>query len=321
MLTYNYTITDEALDYIIKITKKLDKTPKASVLEKMPEYNRVLKLKEINALSAMENYFADREKIINALNEKIFFNRDWDYMENGNLSAAFGEFSALNYLSLKDFLFVNEIIEKKLSIKAGKLRTINENIDDNFCYTPVNFIKNQLNLLFDFLKKGKANVLIKSILFCIAAEQIRPFFGGNEKSRFFWFKLILRQFDEKLKYAPVCSVIRNKFEDYKNITLKALTKGQLTSYILFMLGIIDDAVTQMLEESSDYSFYISNRVDELMRVIQPYPLSLPELMERLKLKSRDGFRKNYIVPAIKAGLIAMTEPEKPTSKNQRYYKL
>jgi hypothetical protein len=44
-------------------------------------------------------------------------------------------------------------------------------------------------------------------------------------------------------------------------------------------------------------------------------------MEKLNLKSRNAFRDNYLKPALEAGLIAMTIPDKPNSKNQRYYKI
>ena len=37
-------------------------------------------------------------------------------------------------------------------------------------------------------------------------------------------------------------------------------------------------------------------------------------------KTKETFRKNYIKPAIELGLIKMTLPEKPNSKNQRYVK-
>ena len=46
-----------------------------------------------------------------------------------------------------------------------------------------------------------------------------------------------------------------------------------------------------------------------------------ELMNKLGLKSRISFRKNYLDPSIENGLIKMTNPDKPTSKNQRYYKV
>lgn len=38
-------------------------------------------------------------------------------------------------------------------------------------------------------------------------------------------------------------------------------------------------------------------------------------MEKLGLKSRVSFRKNYLRPVLEAGLIAMTDPDTPTSRN------
>lgn len=58
-----------------------------------------------------------------------------------------------------------------------------------------------------------------------------------------------------------------------------------------------------------------------MKVIESYPQSAIELMQKLNLKSRVGFRKNYLQPALEVGLIGMTEPDKPTSKNQKYFKI
>ena len=46
-----------------------------------------------------------------------------------------------------------------------------------------------------------------------------------------------------------------------------------------------------------------------------------ELMEKLNMKSRISFRDNYLNQALENGLIKMTSPDKPTSKNQMYYKV
>ena len=45
------------------------------------------------------------------------------------------------------------------------------------------------------------------------------------------------------------------------------------------------------------------------------------LMEKLGLKSKEGFRRNYLRPAIDMNLICMTIPDKPNSRNQRYVKV
>lgn len=50
------------------------------------------------------------------------------------------------------------------------------------------------------------------------------------------------------------------------------------------------------------------------------PYTSSNLMERLGLKAREGFRRNYLRPAIEMDLIQMTIPDKPNSRNQRYVK-
>lgn len=45
------------------------------------------------------------------------------------------------------------------------------------------------------------------------------------------------------------------------------------------------------------------------------------MMSKLGLKSRVSFRENYLKPTLENGLIKMIIPNKPTSKNQMYYKV
>ena len=42
------------------------------------------------------------------------------------------------------------------------------------------------------------------------------------------------------------------------------------------------------------------------------------LMEKLGLKLMETFRKNYMNPALELGIVQMTIPDKPNSRNQRY---
>jgi ATP-dependent DNA helicase RecG len=43
-----------------------------------------------------------------------------------------------------------------------------------------------------------------------------------------------------------------------------------------------------------------------------------EIQSALGLKHEDYFREAYLIPAIKAGFIEMTIPDKPRSSKQRY---
>ena len=43
-----------------------------------------------------------------------------------------------------------------------------------------------------------------------------------------------------------------------------------------------------------------------------------DIQEALGLKHRDHFNQAYLLPALQAGLIEMTIPDKPRSSKQRY---
>jgi len=44
-------------------------------------------------------------------------------------------------------------------------------------------------------------------------------------------------------------------------------------------------------------------------------------MDKLNIKSKENLGSMYLDPTIKQGLIKLTIPDKPTSKNQKYYKI
>ena len=51
------------------------------------------------------------------------------------------------------------------------------------------------------------------------------------------------------------------------------------------------------------------------------PYTANAILDLLGLKSKETLRKNYLGPAIENGLIKMTLPDKPNSRNQRYIKI
>ena len=60
------------------------------------------------------------------------------------------------------------------------------------------------------------------------------------------------------------------------------------------------------------------QVRELLKILEGI-LYREEIQEKLGLKNRDYFRKNYLNPAIEEGLVALTIPDKPTSSKQQYF--
>ncbi len=64
---------------------------------------------------------------------------------------------------------------------------------------------------------------------------------------------------------------------------------------------------------------VTPQVKQLLDVLEGEMLR-EEIQAMLGLKDRKSFRDRYLKPALEAGLIEMTLPDKPTSKVQRYRK-
>ena len=49
------------------------------------------------------------------------------------------------------------------------------------------------------------------------------------------------------------------------------------------------------------------------------PRSVQEIMEKFDFDSRTSFRRKYLTPMLEKRILKMTIPEKPSSKNQKYF--
>ncbi len=63
--------------------------------------------------------------------------------------------------------------------------------------------------------------------------------------------------------------------------------------------------------------HVADHVEQLVAVLAG-PMSRGQLQDSLRLRDRHHFTNVYVRPALEAGLIEMTLPDKPTSQNQRY---
>ncbi len=96
-----------------------------------------------------------------------------------------------------------------------------------------------------------------------------------------------------------------------------------------MLDIIDTVLTQNrisiqdeTDQASDQaSDQVSDQVKRLLDVMDKQYWSAQELMAQLSLSHGPTFRKNYLNPALQAGLLVMQYSDKPRSPKQRYKKV
>ena len=79
---------------------------------------------------------------------------------------------------------------------------------------------------------------------------------------------------------------------------------------------------KMLETTTVPLTEKSININKLLSVMKyGVPMTSNEIMKKLKIKSKETLRATYLNPAIEDGVVELTIPDKPTSKNQMYYKV
>ena len=301
-----YEITDEMLNLVTQIMENLGKLNSVNEFERLPRLRRVNRIKTIQSSLAIENNTLSIEQVTDVIDGKRIIGPKEDIIAVQNANLAYKEIKNINPYEINDLLRIHGIMMKGLVEEAGQIRTgqvgvFNEQGKVIHLAPPAEFVPSQLEQLFNWLKTSPANMLIKSSVFHYEFEFIHPFRDGNGRMGRLWQTALLSNWKPIFAWIPI--------ERKSNI------------FILFMLNVINKAVQDILNDTKNHYNHISSQLTALLGVIESYPQSAKELMQKLNLKSLVGFRKNYLQPALKAGLIGMTEPDKPTSKNQKYFKV
>lgn len=321
-----YEITDEMLELVSEIMENLGKLSGVNKLEKLPRLRRVSRIKSIHSSLAIENNTLTFEQVTDVINGKRVLAPQKDIEEVHNAFNAYEKLSEINPYSIDDLLKIYGIMMNGLVKEAGRLRSgqvgvYNQDGKVVHLAPPADFVPQQLEQLFDWVKNSNANMLIKSSVFHYEFEFIHPFNDGNGRTGRLWQTALLASWKPIFAWIPIESIIKDNQENYYNAITLSTSQGKSNIFIEFMLDVINKAIKDIMTDTRNHYNHINNQITELMKVIEGYPQSATELMEKLNLKSRLGFRKNYLQPALDAGLIGMTEPDKPTSKNQKYFKI
>lgn len=321
-----FEITNDMFKISTEIMENLGKLSNINELEKLPRLRKVSRIKSVHSSLAIENNTLSIEQVTDILDGKRVLGPREDIVAVKNAFEAYKELDSANPYALKDLLKIHKIMMKDLVEEAGCLRSGNVGVFDengNIIHTapPVQVVDELLNQLFDWVKNTDIQMLIKSSVFHYEFEYIHPFRDGNGRIGRLWQTALLSSWKPIFKYIPIESVIKDNQEEYYNAIAKSTSEGKSNAFIIFMLDIINKAIKDIVNDSRKHYNHINIQINKLMQVMETYPQSSQMIMNKLGLKSKISFRKNYLNPALEAGLVGMTIPDKPTSKNQMYYKI
>lgn len=217
---------------------------------------------------------------------------------------------------------------KYLVEESGKFRSGEEGVFNGeeciFMAPPAQLVPQLMDELFTWMKaaQGEVHPLILSSVFHYECVFIHPFSDGNGRMARLWHTAILSKWKPVFEYIPIESQIEKFQDDYYEAISRCHAAGESTIFIEFMLSQIDKILDDISDQISEKSEYLSESVQKLLEVMEyDVPYTSNTLMEKLGLKAKEGFRRNYLQPAIELNLVRMTIPDKPNSRNQRYVRI
>ena len=321
-----FDITNKMFELTAEIMENLGRLSNINELEKLPRLRKVSRVKSIHSSLAIENNTLSYEQVTDIIDGKKVLGPQEDILAVKNAFSAYKELDGINPYEIKDLLKIHGIMMSGLVERAGRIRSGNVGVFDslgNVIHTapPASMVSELTGQLFDWVKCADIQMLIKSSVFHYEFEFIHPFNDGNGRMGRLWQTALLASWKPVFKYIPIESVIKDNQEQYYEAFKISTREGKSNAFILFMLDIINRAIKDIVGDSREHYNHLNIQINKLMQVMETYPQSAQQIMDKLNLKSRVSFRKNYILPALEAGLIGMTIPEKPTSKNQMYFKI
>ena len=324
-----YTITNKMLEYVSSIMEKIGKLDNYTNFNKMSVLRRNNRIRSIHSSLAIEANSLSLGQVKDVIAGRTVIGPQKEIQEVKNAYNAYEMINSVDAYSIKDLKKVHGVMTYLTVDESGEFRRDNEGVFDekgnciHICPPPEQ-VNELMKQLFDWMRKYKEEIhpLILSSIFHYEFVFIHPFSDGNGRTVRLWQNVILSNWKNLFEYLPIETQIHKYQNDYYNSINNCNHKGESTEFVEFMLKMIDEVLDEVIKNSLTPMTETGININKLLSVMEyNIPMTANDIMDKLGIKSKETLRKSYLAPAIKEGVVALTIPDKPTSKNQMYYKV
>ena len=320
-----FSITNTMLSMVAEIAEKTGKITSYRSFDTKPYLRRNNRIRSIHSSLAIEANSLSLDEVKSVIDGINVIGPDKEIQEVKNAYQAYDMLGQFDPYSLRDLQNIHGIMTYLTVQESGVFRSHNEGVFNGdqciFMAPPPQLVPDQMRALFAWMKEERQEIhpLILSSIFHYEFVFIHPFSDGNGRMARLWQTALLSEWNPIFRYLPLESRIQEFQDGYYDAIAKCHSAGNSNPFIEFMLDKINLTLDFALQQVIAKDSVLSKQVQELMNIMEfDIPYSANQLMKQLGLRSKDNFRKLYLIPALDKELIIMGIPDKPTSRNQTY---
>ncbi len=320
-----YRITSNILHLVAEISESIGRLTATAQPQDALKLRKANRIRTIQGSLAIEGNTLSEAQITAIINGQAVIAPPKEIQEVRNALKAYEAMPRWQPSSEDDLLEAHQILMSGLIDEVGCYRHggVGVMLGDRVVHMapPANQLHRLMGELLQWLRDSEEHPLIQSCIFHYEFEFIHLFADGNGRMGRLWQTLILSQWHSIFANIPVESLINQHQKAYYTALQASTDQADAAPFITFILQMIVDAIqssTKIDRGSVQIQENVSDQVMQLILLMDQREYRLTELMALLGLVHRASFQKNYLNPALEAGLIQRTIPDKPKSPLQRY---
>ncbi|MCK9197578.1 MAG: Fic family protein [Syntrophales bacterium] len=314
-----FKITSAIISLVAEISQLIGRLSVLEEASKIIRLRRTNRIRTIQGSLAIEGNTLSVEQITAILEGKRIIAPLREVQEVRNAVKAYDQFDKWQPYSKEDLLDAHRELMTALLDNPGNFRTSGVGVMAGQTVVhlapPADRVPYLMHDLLHWLKATDQHPLIASSGFHYEFEFIHPFEDGNGRMGRLWQTLILIKWNPLFAHIPVESIVYEHQAEYYAALNKSTKNAESSVFIEFMLRMILSAVTSL--SAPEVTPYVTPEVRKMLSILKG-EMTRKEIQQKLGLKDEKHFRTAYQQPAIAAGLIEMTVPDKPNSRLQKY---
>ena len=238
-----FTVSAEAINLIAEISAQIERYAIRLEQEDGLRLRKANRIKTIHSSLAIEGNTLSEEEVRDVIDGKNVVAPIRQIQEVKNAIKTYELYPTLDAFKEKDLLKAHGVMMQALVDNAGHYRRGGVGVFGEkglvHLAPPADRVPMLMGDLFDWLKRSKDHLLIRSCVFHFEFEFIHPFIDGNGRMGRLWQSLlILGKLHPLFEHLPVENMVYSNQQQYYDAITASTNAGQSGPFIDFMLGEI-----------------------------------------------------------------------------------